>query len=285
MVYKDYVFLQRWYDYYRKQIGAENIFVLSHGNDPQHRRIAYDANVINVPRDPSLFKFDRRRWRMMGSVASGMLEFYNWMIVSDVDEFVVVDPLASSGIVNYLQENYGRPETAQANISPLGLDLIHIPEEEPHPIEPKKTILSCRRIFRPNSNYSKPCIVSAPVIFGPGGHRNNLGLRHMPKDLYLIHLKYSDFDTLKMRDKLLRQIVTEANALNSSITRNHSFGKALKGYMATIENATLMGEEIELTDFRNKMNKQVEKYSNQFIWGKATTKNLYRLPERFSDIF
>ena len=91
MLYEDYFFLERWYDYYSKQVGAENLYVFSHGNDPKHREIAKDANVMNLPRDVSMFKFDRRRWRMMSHLASGLLDYYNWMIVTDVDEIVVVD--------------------------------------------------------------------------------------------------------------------------------------------------------------------------------------------------
>ncbi|MGB0800036.1 MAG: hypothetical protein ACPGRD_12035, partial [Planktomarina sp.] len=60
MVYQDYAMLQRWYDYYAAQVGPENLFVFSHGNDPKHREIAKGANVINVPRDPAMTKFDSR---------------------------------------------------------------------------------------------------------------------------------------------------------------------------------------------------------------------------------
>lgn len=182
MVYEDYFFLERWYDHYRRQVGAENLYVFSHGNDPRHREIADGANVMNVPRDPSMQKFDRRRWRMMGLFASGMLEFYRWMVVSDVDEILVLDPRAGDSIPGYLAANYGDPRKSPRNLSPLGLELFHLPGEEPLPIAPDETILSRRRIFRPSRNYSKPCLIGAPAIFGPGGHRNNLGPRHMPED-------------------------------------------------------------------------------------------------------
>lgn len=285
MVYEDYFFLERWYDHYRRQVGAENLYVFSHGNDPRHREIADGANVMNVPRDPSMQKFDRRRWRMMGLFASGMLEFYRWMVVSDVDEILVLDPRAGDSIPGYLAANYGDPRKSPRNLSPLGLELFHLPGEEPLPIAPDETILSRRRIFRPSRNYSKPCLIGAPAIFGPGGHRNNLGPRHMPEDLYLIHLKFFDHATLAARAEEKGRIITQARALNPGIRENHSFSKTLAGYHGFLETATLTDEGLELPEFRAAMMKQTEKYANQFVWGPATTTNLYRLPERFASVF
>ena len=90
MVHGDYFFLERWYRYYSSQVGAHSLYIFSHGGDPEHRRIAPDANVINIPRDETMHRFDRRRWRMLSNFTSGMLQFYHWMILADVDELVLV---------------------------------------------------------------------------------------------------------------------------------------------------------------------------------------------------
>ncbi|WIY26755.1 glycosyltransferase family 2 protein [Parasedimentitalea psychrophila] len=285
MVYEDYFFLERWYNYYRKQVGAENLYVFSHGNDPKHKEIAKDANVMNLPRDSAMYKFDRRRWRMLGHFATGLLDFYNWMIVSDVDEIVVVDPMAAANLVDHIVDKYGNVRTAPKNISPLCLELIHLPGEEPLPIEENETILSRRRIFRPNKNYSKPCLVSAPVGFGPGGHRNTLGPRHLPSDLYTLHLKYFDRDTVEARGEEKKKLVSDAGKLGSQYNQSHQWNNTQKSYYEIIETTTLAGEDIDLPEFRAALLEQFEKYSGQYIWGPAANRNLYRIPERFSGVF
>ncbi|WP_435139184.1 glycosyltransferase family 2 protein [Pseudopelagicola sp. nBUS_19] len=285
MVYQDYFFLERWYAYYAAQVGAENLYVFSHGNDPEHRRIAKNANVMNLPRDERMHKFDRRRWRALGSYATGLSDFYNWIIVSDVDEIVIVDPQAASSIPKYILQNYSNPQTAPKNISPLCLELIHIPEEEPLPIEDEQTILSRRRIFRPNQNYSKPCLVGGPVVFGPGGHRNTLGRRHMPEDMYTLHLKFFDYGKMSAVAEKRKQTVINAGKLGSSYNETHGWHKTLDYYRDIVAAAKLGNENIRLPRFRAKMQKQVEKYSNQFVWGTARTNRLFRIPERFSDVF
>jgi len=283
MVYKDYQFLARWYDYYGKQLGYENLFVFSHGNDPEHRRIAANANVINVPRNPGMHLFDRRRWRMMSALASGMLEFYNWMIVSDVDEILVVDPDVAPGLVGYVAQTYA-DKKGPKNLSPLGIELIHLPEEEPLPIADDATVLSRRRIFRPSRNYSKPCLVGAPVVFGPGGHRNNLGRRHMPEGLYLIHLKYFDLPATKARAEAQEKLLAEALDVNAAY-EDHPWLKTLKNHLDAIETMELTDDNSKLESFRKGLHRQRERYTNQFVWGAPKNTHLFRLPERFADVF
>lgn len=283
MVYKDYQFLKRWYDYYDNQFGAENLFVYSHGNDPEHRRIATKANVINVPRDPGMHLFDRRRWRMMSALASGMLEFYNWMIVSDVDEILVVDPDVAPNLVDYVSDRYA-DKKGPKNLSPLGIELIHKPDEEPLPIEDNATILSRRRIFRPSRNYSKPCLVGAPVVFGPGGHRNNLGRRHMPESLYLIHLKYFDLPATEARAEAQKKLLAEALDVNSAY-EDHPWFQTLKIHQDAIANMELTHDDSKLDEFRKGLHQQRERYTDQFVWGAPKNTYLFRLPDRFGEVF
>lgn len=285
MVYEDYFFLDRWYQYYSAQLGAENLFVYSHGNDPKHRQIAPDANVMHVPRTPAMTKFDRRRWKMLGSFASGMLEFYNWMIVSDVDEIMVVDPDVAPGLLAYLEAELPVKKRAPLNISPLGLELIHCPQEEPLPIEDGETILSRRRIFRPSRNYSKPCLIGAPAVFGPGGHRNTLGRRHLPQDLYLLHLKFCDLPQLVARADQRQAVVAAAKRENADFEKGHPWDNTLASYHRILEHYTLQGVDIALPDFRAALVRQVEKYSDQYVWGRVSNTNLYRIPDRFASVF
>lgn len=282
MVYEDYDFLKRWYDYYAGQVEAENLFVFSHGNDSEHKNIAKGANVLNVPRDPEMLKFDKRRWRMLGDFASGLLNFYNWALVTDVDEMVVVDPDISVSLIDYLENMYPDISKAPRNISPLGLNLIHIPEEEPLPILENELILSRRRFFHPSRVYSKPTLVRLPVSFAPGGHRNNLGLRTLSDDLYLVHLKFFDMKEAIERSKKQAALI-EVNTTTGS--EDHVWLKSLDAYQVVRDTYSIGPEDISLPEIRAAMMKQKQKFKESYIWGQFENRTLFQLPTRFSSLF
>lgn len=284
MVYKDYAFLKRWHAYYGQQAGIENLYVLSHGNDPGHRTIAEGANVLNVPRDPSMLKFDRRRWRMMSHFASGLLEFYRWVIVVDVDEIVLVDPVAAGGLVEHLSDRYGNPETAPTSISPFALNMIHIPEQEPLPIVEDAPILGRRRHFLPSRVYSKPCIVREPVVFGPGGHRNNLGRRHLSEALYLVHLKSADIGWMTDRADVQAEVLSTAALTNPAFRGTHGWTEAVSNYHKIRTSHEIGEEDVALPDIRAAMLRQTERYKDQFIWGEFENRKIYRIPDRFGTV-
>lgn len=283
MVYEDYDLLERWYNYYGAQVGPENLFVYSHGNDPKHREIAKDASVMNVPRDPQMVKFDRRRWTMLSAFTSGMLQFYNWFLTTDIDELVVVDPDVAPGLVPYLEQTYPDLRTAPPSISPFALNIVHVPEEEPDPIERGKPVLASRRFYAPSRVYSKPILVRQPVMFGPGAHRNNLGPRTLSDDLYLVHLKYFDIDG--MTDRAMRQTRLLEQMDSGSNTPAHVWSKTLEDYQKIRANHTLGPEDITLPEIRRKMaRRQKQKFTDQYIWGQFANTQLYQIPKRFSQL-
>ena len=53
MVGGDHFFLKRWVDYYTRHLGREHLIILSHGGDPEHKRIAEGATIIDQPYDPT----------------------------------------------------------------------------------------------------------------------------------------------------------------------------------------------------------------------------------------
>lgn len=284
MVYGDYLFLKRWYDYYGAQVGAEHLFVFSHGNDPEHRRIAPEANVLNAPRDATMQKFDRRRWKMMSHLASGLLEFYNWVIVADVDEIVIVDPAVSTSLVGHIRDRYGDLANAPRSVSPFALNMVHVPEREPLPITPDAPILSKRRHFLPSRVYSKPCLVRTPVVFGPGGHRNNLGLRHLSETLYLVHLKSADIGWMTARADVQAELVSAAALSNPDYRGGHGWNETVAQYHKIRSTHEIGAEDVALPAIRAAMMRQRERHRDQFIWGPVENKTIYRLPERFATV-
>jgi hypothetical protein len=284
MAYKDYFFLDRWVRYYGAQVGREHLYILSHGGDAEHDRIADGCNVIRVPRDPTLFRLERRRWTLLSQFCNGMLRYYNWMFVGDVDEVIIVDPDAAPDLVTYLRRYSGRG--TPKSISPLGLELIHNPEIETDPISDDATILSRRRNFRANANYSKPSVVRQDIGFTIGGHSSNHLPRYLDPHLYLLHLRFFDYDIATERlggRKELRAIMTGDRDARSV---GHAWGKDLKNFQELAKGVPI-GEDVDLAEFRAKMiqGQQLLHDDTVAFWGGGRSKELYRMPERFAEVF
>ena len=71
MVYRDYWALDQWYRHYAKYLGAENLYVISHGMDPEIAKICPQASIINIPRE-QLKNFDSVRLRVINGIQSGL---------------------------------------------------------------------------------------------------------------------------------------------------------------------------------------------------------------------
>ena len=284
MAYQDYFFLDRWVRHYGAQFGREHCYILSHGNDPEHARIAAGCNIIHVPRDPTLSKLERRRWSLLSQFTSAMLRYYNWIFVGDVDEVVILDPATGPDLISYMRQYEGRG--VPKSICPLGLELIHNPAIEPDAIADEATILSRRRNFRVNANYSKPCIVRSEVMFTVGGHANTHLPRHLDPHLYLLHLRFFDYDITCARlsqRKGMRSVMTGAR---DPKTVGHAWGKDLENFKA-LASGVPVREDIELSEFRARMvaEQQLLHDGKVAFFGGGRSRELYRLPERFAQVF
>lgn len=283
MVKDDHFFLRRWLAHYGALVGRQHLYVLSHGNDPAIREIAAGANVINIPYDPSRYHFDRRRWQMLGEMTSGLLRYYNWVICGDVDEFVVVDPDVAPNLLDYIEAKSAR--ATPAVICPLGLEIIHNPDLEPEPLNEAAPILSRRRLFRVNANYSKPCITRSPIQFTPGGHSCNIDNRALDPHLYLLHLRFVSHDLTLARLKGRAEMKAQEAGNGTEPPRRAIWESDAEGYLE-LSQKTPVAETVDFTDFRRIMieKKRTIPEKNLWFWGGGRTKDLYRLPDRFAAV-
>jgi hypothetical protein len=285
MVYQDHYFLQRWVDYYGRQFGREHLYILSHGNDPEHDRICDGANVIHLPRDPTLWRMDRRRWNLMSKFSAGMLRYYNWFIVGDVDEVVIVDPAVAPDLPSYLSR-YTNAKTTPKSLSPFAVELIHNPEIEPEPLADDATILSRRRVFRANANYCKPCLLRLEAGFTIGGHANSHQPRVLDPHLYLIHLRFFDFDRVTERLKGRKDLRVTMTGDRDPDAVGKAWSKDLETFLK-LSKGKPVREDIELPEFRKKMIDDQQHLHDGKItfFGAGRTKSLFRLPDRFATVF
>lgn len=284
MVGGDHFFLERWVDYYGSQIGRENLYVLSHGGDPEHKRIAAGANVIYLPFDETRNCFNQRRWQMLSRVTSGLVPFYNWVLVGDVDEIVAVDPDVSDNLVAYLSRLPDR--RGPKVITPFALEMVHNPTLEAEAIAPGRNILDVRRIFRLNANYAKPCIARTRIDIAPGGHFANHPELYLDPHLYLFHLRFIDYQMTETRLATRRaQRVIQSGSLAETERKATGWDTAWETYSA-LSREEPRAETVDFPEFRKEM---VDGWRPKKVvyWspGGARPKGVYRLPERFSRLF
>lgn len=283
MVGGDHFFLKRWVGYYGAQLGRENLYVLSHGGDPEHQKIAKGCNIIYLPYDETRYSFNQRRWQMMSLLASGFMNYYNWFLVGDVDELVAVDPAIETSLPRYLCRFERR---APKVVTPLAFEIVHNPDLEPEPLSDDIPLLQRRKLFRVNSNYSKPCITRRKVTFSPGGHFSSHDKFFLDPHLYLFHLRFVDYQMTEERLKKRKsQQHIQATASSKPASRKTTWDQDWDLYLA-LSKKTPAAETVDFNGFRDKMKKDWSpKNKNFWAHSGARDTNIYQLPERFSRLF
>lgn len=281
MVYQDHFFLERWVRYYSEQIGRENLYILRHGADPEIDRIAEGANIIHVPNLPDKSRLDRERWGMLSQFASGLTLYHNWVLTNDVDEIVALDPAIGHSLPNYLNNLFenGAPQV----ISPFAVEIIHTPASEKDPILPDYRILERRRNFRINSNYAKPCLIRNRIRFSVGGHGSNIQDVTLDPNLYLFHLRYVD-DVIS-RQRLAARRELELGRGSGEALRDGTWAKSLAAYetLCTGQPVAERSSFPEITDMM--IDGRTQAATGNWFFKTYRSKELYRLPERFSKLF
>ncbi len=97
MVYRDYWALAQWYRHYGALVGHDHLVVVAHGVDPKIAEICPEASILTVPRD-DLSGFDAVRGRMLNGIQAGLGEVYDWVIRTDTDELICLDPALHDGL-------------------------------------------------------------------------------------------------------------------------------------------------------------------------------------------
>ncbi|MEO1564153.1 MAG: glycosyltransferase family 2 protein [Pseudomonadota bacterium] len=277
MVRGDMFFLRHWVKYYGNMLGRKACYVITHGFDPELEDIADGCNILCIPfrADPN---FDVQRWRLINNVVHGLLSYYSYVVVGDVDEVVVTDPDMYGSLFEFVATG-----PAYDAITPIGLEPCHLVDDEPEPI--KTHILGPRRFVRPIWKYSKPAILSQPVKLSRGGHFAKSDTFHVPDGLYLLHLKHCDFSEYSAAMDRRNQFTgdTYTHFRKASVGR-HWF-KDFRGedtdVFATF--AAYPKAAFSVEAIKEKMRSGFEPRSDSGFWqaGKFDERVMMELPERF----
>ena len=282
MVRDDPFFLDIWLRYYGGMFGRENCYIVNHGRGEQVADMAQGCNIIGIPGIHHK-NFDMKRWRMLNNFVMGLRSYYDYVVVGDVDELVVMDPESGVNLRQFLEA--ARPRRV---LTPVGLEVIHRIDKEPDPVADK--VLGPRRHVRPAPHYSKPCVISAGTKIARGGHFTQFPQLITPEHMYLFHLKFCDFDAYaKAMDH--RNAVTEAIGVgfkDAAIGR-HWFAedrgedRAVFDAFAELE----MQDDFDLSAIRKQMHRSWSPRGETgfYQFKRPDYGTQYLLPERFNGIF
>ncbi len=201
MVRDETVHLKLWYNYYSKEFGSENIYIIDH-NSQRHRPndvLNIATNVTRLPftnpvADPTgeLRKFDQVRFEFISNKIQGLLKYYDCVVFNDVDEQFIVDSDNALGLRDYLDS---LPDIGIR--CGVGIELFQkIGQEQSLKLD--MPLFQQRRFFRYNLHFCKPWIISKPTqITGHGA----FSPFHIDPKLILVHLHWIDLEITFARQK------------------------------------------------------------------------------------
>ena len=193
MVYRDYWALAQWYAHYARHLGGQNLFIVAHGADPRIATLCPAANIITIPRD-TMRGFDRRRGRMLNSFQDALGYSYDWVIRTDADELICIDPSLHTSFEAFFEKQDARALFA------LGMNVVEV-DGDPE-LEPNDRALSKRRVAVLSGHYSKAFAVHDSISLMRHGVEVKPKLvdgftYHLAEGAYLAHLKYANLKALE----------------------------------------------------------------------------------------
>ncbi len=194
MVRNDEFFLRRWVRYYSEELGAENVYVFMDGKDQVAPDFCKDISVTICERvNGMVARADKGRINFLSDRASELFERYDIVIGTDVDEFLVVDPLVGKTLREYLSG-----VKCHTTVSGLGIDVGQHLDSEVE-IDDSKPLLQQRKYGFLSSRYTKANTLMRPARWGSGFHRVKGHNFHIDSNLYLFHFGSVDFKMLESR--------------------------------------------------------------------------------------
>ena len=210
MVWRDYWLLERWIAHNARLVPLRQLYVINHGGDPEVDRIAAGCNVIHLPRDEVTIDLTERRWAMLSAQTNGLLAFYDRVICTDVDEFLVY-----LGDKPDLAAHLAAKPVAGDALAPMGLNLMPVPAEGAADDAPLLTRWPHALL---SAKYTKPCIAAARVQYTTGGHGLRRGRFEIDPEVALLHLQYVTPDYTERMAARARIVADsrESNAASAS---------------------------------------------------------------------
>lgn len=233
MVRDDSFFLQKWVEYYGRELGKENLYIFFDGLDQEVPEFCNGIQCRVVGKIGNDVKSsDKGRIRFVSGEARKLFKAgYEKVIGGDADEYLVVDPSLGKNLKQYLSE-----KDIGWTLSGLGLDFGQkIPGEESLSLD--RPFLEQRKYAQIGTRYTKASVLGRPGEWGSGFHRMKHHDFTIGKGLYLMHFGYSDLSMIERRmantdrlnqgwEKHMKKRSRTIRYVNSLVS--HNFDKTVK---------------------------------------------------------
>lgn len=202
-------FLQKWVEYYGSRLGKDNLYVYFDGEDQEIPDFCEGVHTELVPKmQGNVVSTERQRSRFISEKAKKLFaEGAEMVIATDADEFLVVDPSLGVDLAEFLSN---LPE--HNCHSGLGVDVLQDLQNEA-PIDFNRPFLEQRNRGWLYSRYTKPSVITRPLVWGGGCHRVKGQNFHIVKGLYLFHFGGVDLE-------YLREISADSQRIANGWTRH-----------------------------------------------------------------
>lgn len=270
MVRNDDFYLQKWVEYYGRELGKENLFIYFDGLDQEIAPFCAGTTTVKVPKiGKQVVSAEKGRLQFLSWKAAELMSSgYDLVIGVDADEFIVVDPKLGKSLAEYLSE-----QEIKGSLSALGLDFGQKLGIEGD-INTDSPFLNQRHYAQIGTRYTKPSILAEPLTWGSGFHRVKGKNFHIAKDLYLLHFGYFDMKRLQER-------------FNDKDRLAQGWGKHMKKRSRTIRLVTELKAKVNFEAWTRFARICQTLVRPPYAWNKPAMfgmKIIVAIPERFQDI-
>ncbi len=225
MARNDEFFLSRWVEYYGRELGIKNLYIILDGTDQDAPKNATGANIIKLPHtEMSRIAGDKYRIGKISDLANELFKKYDIVIGCDSDEFLIVDPDAKKSLREYLSElKYN------TTVSGLGMDVGQNIKTEKI-LDTTKPMLAQRGYALLSTRYTKPVVLFRPARWGSGFHSVHGANFHIDKNLYLMHFGAVDMEMLVTKAQRrgpdwVNHLRRRGNGTINAVTQKHAHGE------------------------------------------------------------
>ncbi len=198
IAYNEPDFLPIWVRHYASQVGPRHCYVIDHGSDDGSTDAIADINVVRIPRSPC---DDDQQARFISTFCASLLEWYDYVVHSDVDEIVVADPGRHTSLQEYCES------CQQDVVTAIGYNLVQTSEDLP--IDLSRKILEQRKWMYFLGPMCKPALTRRPIVWGGGFHQAH-DVEPRFADLHLFHLRFVD-QQIGLRRLAKTRVMARAN--------------------------------------------------------------------------
>lgn len=189
MARNESVLLPVWWRYYSQFFEPEDIYILDHETTDGSTS---GPGFVRIPVSHASVDWGWHR-DMLQQQQHRLIERYDVVLCTDVDEIVAPDPRSGS-LGDYMQR------FRDDFVNCRGYEILHLKDTEA-PLDFTRPLLEQRFHWYFNPAYSKPLLARVPMFWHGGLHARVDELTNDDPNLYLIHLHRVDYDTCLARHR------------------------------------------------------------------------------------